>query len=209
MNTRVFVSQDLAIKTWADLENYFTELKSRKVSSIEDFKRWLKDRSELESVISEDLAWRYVRMTCDTENKEKVEAYTYFVSEIEPQISPVSNTLDEIALASQFKSLLTGKEYEIMFRSIEKNTQIFREENVPILSEIAQEAQKYGSIAGKMTVVIDGEEVTLAKASDKLQSTNREERNAVYHKINDRRLQDSEELNNLFNHLISLRNRTV
>ena len=206
MAIRNFVASNLQIKTWDDIKQYFEELLQRPLTNINELKKWLKDRSELESVISEDLAWRYVRMTCDTTDQEKVDAYTFFVSEIEPQISPISNKLDEKVLASPYKAQLTGEEYEIMFRSIEKNIQVFREENVPILSEVAQESQKYGGIVGKMMVEIDGEEVTLPKASDKLQSTDRKEREEVYRKINNRRLQDANELDELFNKLISLRN---
>lgn len=206
---RTFTAQDLHISTWDDLKWYFENLLQRPIDTLADYKLWLHDRSELESVVSEDLAWRYVRMTCDTANEEKVQAYTYFISEIEPQISPISNKLDEKALNSPFRKELTGKEYEIMFRSIEKNIQVFREANVPILSEISQESQKYGGTVGVMTVEIDGKEVTLQKASDKLQSTNREERREVYHKINDRRLKDANPLNELYNKLIGLRHHVA
>lgn len=206
---RTFTAQDLHISTWDDLKWYFENLLQRPIDTLSDYKLWLHDRSELESVVSEDLAWRYVRMTCDTANEEKVQAYTYFISEIEPQISPISNQLDEKALNSRFQKELTGKEYKIMFRAIEKNIQVFREANVPILSEISQESQKYGATVGAMTVEIGGQEVTLQKASDKLQSTNREERREVYHKINDRRLKDANSLNELYNKLISLRHHVA
>lgn len=206
---RTFTTSDLQINTWEDIKGYFDDLVKRPISTLADYQAWLHDRSELESVISEDLAWRYVRMTCDTANEDKVKAYTYFISEIEPQISPISNQLDEKALVSPFRKELIGKEYEIMFRSIEKNTKIFREANVPILSEIAQESQKYGATVGAMTVEIEGKEVTLQKAADKLQSTDRAEREEVYYKINDRRLKDGEALDTLYNTLISLRQKVA
>ena len=34
--------------------------------------------SELEAFVSEDLAWRYVKMTCNTEDKSLEEAYLFF-----------------------------------------------------------------------------------------------------------------------------------
>ena len=36
--------------------------------------------------MSENLAWRYVKMTCDTTNKDLEEAYLFFVNEIEKSI---------------------------------------------------------------------------------------------------------------------------
>ena len=206
---RTFISPQLKINTWDDLKPYFENLLERSLSTLESFQQWLRDRSELESVISEDLAWRYVRMTCDTANEDKLKAYTYFVSEIEPQISPLSNQLDEKALACPFRQNLTRKEYEIMFRSMEKNTQIFREANVPLFAQLSQESQKYGATVGAMTVEIDGQEVTLQKASDRLQSTNRQEREEVYRKINERRLKDASALNELYNKLVGIRHQVA
>ena len=47
--------------------------------------------SELESVVSEDACWRQIRMTCDTENKQLEEAFTYFCMEIQPRIQPYAD----------------------------------------------------------------------------------------------------------------------
>jgi len=206
---RSFTSTELKINTWGDIKPYFENLLERTLNSPEQYHQWLRDRSELESVISEDMAWRYVRMSCDTANEEKVNAYNYFVSEIEPQISPLSNELDEKALASPFRKELKGQAFEIMFRSMDKNTQIFREANVPLFAELTQESQKYGATVGAMTVEMDGQEVTLQKASDKLQSTNRTEREETYFKINQRRLQDSGSLNELYHNLILKRHQVA
>ena len=43
----------------------------------QDLKKWLKDSSELEAIVSEDANWRQIRMTCDTENKELEKAFTF------------------------------------------------------------------------------------------------------------------------------------
>ena len=204
---RTFTAQHLTITSWDDLAPYFDALLQRPIDTLAAYTQWLHDRSELESVISEDLAWRYVKMTCDTANEEKVNAYTYFISEIEPHISPISNKLDEKAFDSPFRLELKGEAYAIMFRSIEKNMSIFREANVPLFSAMAQEAQKYGATVGAMTVEVDGQEVTLPKASDKLQSTDRTEREETYFKINERRLQDKDFLNDLYTKLIEMRHQ--
>jgi len=63
------------------------------IKDAEAFRKWLRNRSELESVISENAGWRYIHMTCDTANKEYQEAYTYFISEIEPKIAPLNHKL--------------------------------------------------------------------------------------------------------------------
>ena len=54
-----------------------------------------------------------------------------------------------------------------------------------------------------MTVTVDGKEYTLQQAAKFLENPDRKIREDVYRKIQDRRLQDKESLNDLFNQLIS------
>ncbi|MFN5885019.1 MAG: M3 family oligoendopeptidase, partial [Bacteroidota bacterium] len=122
---------------WEVLEPYFNQLLQRKIESKADLENWLKDRSELEAFISEDLAWRYVRMTCDTNNKELEQAYVFFVTEIEPKISPLNDLLNKKLVQSPFLDALDHDKYFIYLRGIKKEIEIFREANVPLMAEIA------------------------------------------------------------------------
>jgi len=49
-------------------------LQERPILSSTDLKNWLKELSELEAVIEEDGAWRYIRMTIDTTDEEMLHA---------------------------------------------------------------------------------------------------------------------------------------
>src|SRR5687768_1784533 len=111
--SNAFISPDYKITDWASLEPYFKQLLERTPNSAEEFKQWLKDRSDLESIVSEDLAWRYIRMTCDTMDKTKEEAYLYFVSEIQPQIAPIENELNKKQQQSPYVVEFTDSAYRI------------------------------------------------------------------------------------------------
>ena len=87
---RKFLPEDFRITDWTALEPYFQDLLNRPIGSKQDLEGWLKDSSELEAVIGEDAAWRQIRMTCDTENKELEKAFEYFVLEIQPQGRSIS-----------------------------------------------------------------------------------------------------------------------
>ena len=159
---RKFLPEVFAVTSWEVLKPYFDNLLERKLGSAEDLKKWLHDRSELESVISENLAWRYIRMTCYTDNAEYSKQYQNFIQDIQPQIAPVSDQLNKKVAASPFLTALEKAEgYDIMIRSLRKDIEIFREENVPLFTEINTESQKYAQISGAMTVEIDGQEITL------------------------------------------------
>jgi oligoendopeptidase F len=207
---RNFLPENFSVTTWEEFKSYFDNLLNRDINSVTDLKKWFLDRSELESVISEDLAWRYIRMTCYTENKEYLSAYQNFIQHIQPQIAPVSDQLNKKAAASQYLNNLSQIEgYDILIRNLKKEIEIFREENVPLFTEINTESQKYAQINGAMSVTIDGKELTLQQASVLLMSTDRKKREEVYHKISQRRLKDKEQLDEIFSRLIKLRHQVA
>lgn len=205
---RRFIPEVYKVTTWAALQPYFLELQDRVIDSEIVLRAWFKDMSELEAIISEDMAWRYIKMTCDTTNKELVDHYTEFVTDIQPKISPVSNDLNKKAIASEFLSALEKEEgYNIMIRNIRTSLEIYRDENVPLNTEIQQTSQKYGQLSGAMSITHSEEELTLQQASVLLQSTDRQLREEVYHKIANRRLDDKVSFDELYNQLIKLRDQ--
>lgn len=202
-----FLPAKLKITSWEVLEPFFNQLLEREVATVEQLEQWLRDRSELEAFVSEDLAWRYVKMTCDTTNKSLEEAYLFFVTEIEPKIAPLNDQLNRKLLQLPCVKELDHIKYFIYLRGIQKELEIFREENVPLMAEVQTESQKYGSIVGSMTVEVDGKELTLQQASNYLKHTNRSKREEVYNKIASTRMAKAQELNNLFDRLVSLRHQ--
>ncbi len=204
---RRFLPNKLKISSWDVLSPYFNQLLEIEINSKMDLENWLKDRSELEAYISEDMAWRYVRMTCDTTNKELEQAYLFFVTEIEPQISPLTDKLNHKLIQSPFVDELDKEKYFIYLRAIRKEIEIFREENVPLMAEISTESQKYGAIIGSMSVEIDGKELTMQQAANFLKNPDRNKRETAFKKINEKRQAHATELDELFNKLISLRHQ--
>ena len=207
--TRQYLPEDFAVSTWANLEPYFKELLARELPDAKALQQWFQDRSELESALAEDAGWRYIRMTTDTTNEEATQRYNDFVQNIQPHMAPYSDKLNRKALDHPQLDSLNAEGYEIMLRSMRKDVEIFREENIPLNTEIQTETQKYGQLTGSMTIEHEGQELTLQQAGVLLQRTDRELREAIYHKIQDRRLQDAEPLDALFTKLISLRNQVA
>lgn len=204
---RKYLPEDFTVTDWQHLEPYFQELVQRPINSEEELQGWLHDMSELEAVIGEDAAWRQIRMTCDTENKELEKAFEFFVLEIQPKIQPFSDKLNRKLIDNPFIKELDQKEYFTYLRNVKKSIDLFREENIPLQAETAVMAQQYGVISGKMTVEIEGKEYTLQQAAKFLESSNRQLREEVYRKVQERRLQDKDQLNDLFTKLVQKRNQ--
>jgi oligoendopeptidase F len=162
---RTFLTQDFILNDWAGLEPYFENLQNRSLNSAEALQQWLADLSELESAIGEDACWRQIKMTCDTTDSTLEEAFTFFVTEIEPKIKPYAFAINKKLLDSPFKNELDEKIYFPYLRNVANSVRLFREENIALQSEINVLSQQYGAISGAMSVEIEGKEMTLQQAA--------------------------------------------
>lgn len=205
---RSFLPETLEI-IWQNIEPYFISLQNRVIESVTDLELWLKDRSELEAVLEEDFAWRYIRMTCDTTNEKYNQDFEYFATEIEPHLAECINNLNDKFLSSPFSSQLDKEKYGIYIRSLKNQFELFRKENIPLFTELQLEQQKFGAIAGAMSIEHEGKEYTLEQAANFIKSTDRAIRKEVYEKIQNRRLEDKTKLDDLFTKLVQVRHQVA
>ncbi len=204
-----FLPKDFKLTDWESLEPYFKLLLERGVNSKDDLEHWLKDMSEVEAAVSEDACWRQIKMTCDTTDKALEEAFAYFCMEIQPKMQPYADALNKKLVASPFTEQLDQQKFFTYLRSVKKNIDLFREENIPLQAELNVMQQQYGAIAGKMTVEVNGQEYTLQQAAKFLESHDRALREEVYRKINERRLQDKDAMDKLYSQLIKRRDKVA
>ncbi|MNK00900.1 Oligoendopeptidase F, plasmid [compost metagenome] len=205
---RTYIPQDLQIE-WENLEPILNELLSRPINNVNELEQWLKDKSELEAALEEDFAWRYIRMSCDTANEELVKNFQYFATEIEPKISPIANQLNQKFNDSPFIDELDQEEYFVYIRAIRKALEIYREENVELLTKLQVAQQRYQATTGAMSVTINGEEYTLEQAANFIKDTDRQVRQQAWETIQQRRLVDKDDLNLLFDELIVMRHQVA
>ncbi|RYY88589.1 MAG: M3 family oligoendopeptidase [Chitinophagaceae bacterium] len=206
---RHFLPEDFKVADWAGLQPYFEDLVSRNIDTRAALEQWLRDLSELEAVVGEDAAWRQIRMTCDTENKELEDAFTFFVTQIQPPMQPYADKLNRKLVESPLAAELDPAQYGTYLRSVRKSIELFREANIPLQSETAVLAQQYGVVTGKMSIELDGQEYTMQQAGKFLENPDRSLRERVYYKIQERRMQDKDTLNDMFTKLVGLRTQVA
>jgi oligoendopeptidase F len=204
---RHFLPADYVITDWKSLEPYFQDLEKRPLDTREQLEKWLQDMSELEAVVSEDASWRQIKMTCDTENKALEEAFNYFFLQIQPEIQPYADRLNRRLVENPHTSELDQKEYFTYLRGVRKRIELFREANIPLYAESSVLGQQYGVISGKMTVEVNGKEYTLQQAAKFLENPDRSLRETVFRKVQERRIQDKDALNDLYSKLIAIRHQ--
>lgn len=201
---RTWIAPQFEVTSWETVEPYFVQLVQFSITSLSDVLQFLAMRSELDAVLEEDLAWRYIRMSCNTADTQAAQDFEFFVNSIQSQVYTYDNELDKKFLQSSFIAQLP-EEYAIMRREIQNRVELFCEKNIPLFTELEQQEQEYGAIASRMTVDIDGEQKTLQQAHVFLKSIDRKKRETVYTAIAERRMADKQQLNDLLTQLIAKR----
>ncbi len=206
---RNYMPADFIVTDWSILEPYFKELVERPIESRESLEKWMKDMSEVEAVVSEDACWRQIKMTCDTTDKALEESFNFFYMEIQPKMQPYADMLNHKLIESPFTKELDQQQYFTYLRNVKKSIDLFREENIPLQSELSVMQQQFGQISGTMSIEVNGREYTLQQASKFLEDHDRNLREEVYRKINERRLQDKDKLDDLYTTLIQKRHQVA
>lgn len=204
---RIFIADDLKIDSWEDIKLYFDELLDGSINTKEEFELWLKKNSELDAVLEEDLAWRYIKMTIDTSNKEAADSYQKFINEINPHIAEAGNKINIKLNNCTFKTDLDDAANRIYFKKIETAIALFREENIELQSKASNIAQEYSSIIGGQLITYKGEEITAQQAAKYLKDPDREVRKEVFELLHNRKKEDQNKLEEIFDQLIDVRHQ--
>ena len=190
---------------WSQLEPYYEKFLSREIESAEALEAWLLELGEFDAYVGETGSMLYVNMTCDTENEEIKQAYLDFVENVQPELAKIGDLLNRKLAGSPFADLLASGDYNVLLRDTRMDLALFREENIPLGTELTKLGQRYNEICGAMTVEFDGEEKTMQQMGKYLQVNERKVREEAYKIVGERRFQDAEEIDEIYEKMIALR----
>lgn len=206
---RRFIAPDANLSTWEGIQPYLAELNSRPLPDRESLLKWIRDYAELGDAVHEEGSRLYIGMTCFTQDPAKQKAYLDFVETVEPAMAPVIDELNKKAIAHPDAKSLPKEEYGQWQESLQVSVELFIERNIPLHTEISKLSQAYQKICGDMTVDWDGETKTLSQLAPFLQGNDRSIREKAWMKMAERRNQDKQRLDDLFDELLTLRNQVA
>ncbi len=201
--------EGLDATNWSELEPYYQDFLNRDVDSAEKLESWLLELGRFDAYVGETGSMLYVNMTCDTENEEIKQAYLDFVENVEPELAKVGDLLNRKLAGSQYASQLDSEEYNVLLRDTKMDLSLFREENIPLGTELTKLGQRYNEICGAMTVEFDGEERTMQQMGKYLQVNDRGTRESAYRTVGERRFENSEEIDDIYEKMIALRQKVA
>jgi oligoendopeptidase F len=169
----------------------------------ESVQRWLQQWSDLSAVIYEANAQIQREITENTADAEAEQRFLTFVEKILPQVRVADQALRDKLL--RVEGYVPSAETREMVRRFRAEASIYRDENVPLLSELMVLENEYGKITGALTIDWDGETETLPKARQRQHSLDRSERERAWRLEMVAYASVREELNNLYLKMLPLR----
>ncbi len=204
---RSFVPNDANMADVAQVSRLYEILQQRPLANAQDLERWIGDRGELESVLSQVGSLLYIRMTCQTDDAAIAQAYSHFIEHVASAVKPLNDQLNHKYLKAIEHISLDQKFYAVHDRAIKQDIALFVKENVPLQTQVELLSQQYQAICGAMTVVFDGKEHTMPQMSKYLLEQDRALRQRAWEAVSQRRLQDKDKLDKLFDQMFQLRNQ--
>ncbi len=187
---------------WAQIRPYVDDLVKRRLTST-TLESWVLDWSDLNRLISEMFSRMLVATTLDTTDQEAKNRFNRFLDETFTPFLVSNQALKQKLLARN----LQPARFEIPLRNLRVEAEIFREVNLPLLSEEKKLVNQYDAIIGTQTVEWEGQEVTPTQLQPVFLSLDRSKREKAWRLCMERGLIDRQKLNAVWGSMLDLRNR--
>lgn len=203
---RTFVPKDADLSDVKVVTGLYEQLYLRAIKSTLELEQFVFDRSELEAAVSQKGSILYIYMTCQTDDPKRANDYKQFIETVVPAIKPLDDRLNHKFLKALEVHGLDSRRYQVYIRDLKCNVELFVDDNVPLQTKIDLLSQEYQTISGAMTVVFEGKERTLPEMSKYLLEPDRTLREQAWRATAQRRLQDCQKLEDIFDKMLELRN---
>ncbi len=185
---------------WADLESICDELITRNVSA-QTVEQFLIDWTELSESIDEAYSRLYVATSVDTQDKVSEEKYHNFLDTIYPKIEEADQKLKTKLLNLNLE--IPG--FNVPLRKMRTEADLFRSENLPLLTAEHKLSTKYDQIIGAQTVEWEGKEIPAVQLRPEFQSTDRSRRETAWRTLVGRGLRDRQAIGDLWTQFMKIR----
>ena len=202
---RRFVPNNANLRELAQIQKLYEQLLARGIHSTKDLEEWLLNRSELEAAIEQASGILYIRMTCQTDDEQRANDYRHFIETIVPGIESFNDKLNQKYLKEIENFSIDAKRYYVHNRELKTDKELFREENIPLQTQVSLLSQEYQTVSAAMTVHFEGKERTLPEMGKFLLETDRALRERAWRATAERRLKDAQKLDEIFGKMLALR----
>lgn len=188
--------------SWQEIEPHYNDLAARTLSA-QNVTGWLADWTALDERVSEMYSRLHVATTVDTSDRDAEARYKSFLDTIYPGAETAEQKLREKLLASG----LEPKGFEVPLKKMRAEADLYREANLPLLTEERKLAMEYDKIVGAQTVHWEGKEVTISQMRPVYLEDDRAKRERAWRASMQRQLADRSAINALWQKFLGVRRK--
>jgi oligoendopeptidase F len=187
------------------LKSELDSLLNVQIGSAEDLNTFLSDQKRLYEQVEEKMMKHYIAFQCQSDDEENKRKYEFDQQQIKPLYKKYQSLLDEKVLESPFLSYLPDSEYGEFKKKLRVQFALFQEANLEIEKQEDALVNQYFEIAGSLTSIWEGEEVTLSELYAHASDPNRDKRQKAWEAIYTPILKEEEKVQKILDELIQLR----
>ena len=154
-----FVPANVDLSNVSQVLPLYQALLGRPINTKSELEKWLKDFSDLSSAVDEYGARRYVDKSCHTDDPEIEKRYLQHIEDLE-KIYPLDFRLQKKLLDCPSHAELDPAKYGMLLRNWRAEVEIFRDENMPIETQISRLENEYNNTVGQMMIHFRGSDYT-------------------------------------------------
>ena len=188
--------------SWSQIEPYYLEL-SDYVLSSQSLELWLQEWTRLSAFVSEMGQRLYVATSINTADTEAEKRLFDYLDNISPPVEAAEQRLRKKLLDSG----LEPGGFEIPLRNMRAQAALFRDANLPLLTEERKLENQYNKLIGAQTVEWYGKDVTITQLRPVYQNNDRDLRESAWRSSMDRQLADRAAINDLWGKFMQLRGK--
>jgi len=179
MKTPAF--QEFRTLNWESIQPLYQQLEDFELTE-DSQDSWMEQWSDLRKLVDERYARLELATELDTTDEEAEKQYHDFLDNIYPSIKAADQALKEKILGSE----LTPRGMELALKKMQVEANLFREENLPLMTEENKLGSQYSKILGAQTIQWKGEELTLVQVKAAILTTDREVRKELWELLSQR-----------------------
>lgn len=185
---------------WDKIEPLYSELQQRSFDA-DSAAAWIMDWSDLARLVMERASRLEVMTTINTVDEAAEVQFNYF----HEQIFPKARSADQILKERLLQSGVVVEGFEIPHRNMQMQADIFREENLPLMTEETKLGVEYQKIIGAQSVQWEGSEHTLEQLRPLFLTKDRDLRERLWRSKSVRWLEDRQAINENWHSVLKLR----
>ena len=185
---------------WNEYKPYFEDLLNQEIDET-NVNIWMKYWSDFSELIGEVGTDVYVATTIDTTDQDAKNRFNTFLEDISENASSKNQMLRKKLLDSG----CIPDNFDIPLRTIKSEVELFREENLPLMTNDSKLSKEYDSIIGAQTVIWENKEITITQLGPVLLETDREKREKAWRLASERRLKDRDKIDEVWKKILKVR----